>query len=315
MDLLEERSSVGGFSQLLGMPRAIEACRKLGQQDSGAQTVLLYGVDEAGKTKLARELAHAWLCRKPTEEGACGVCDACGRTARQSQPDLLCISPAQPSNLIRISAVEGDEELGQVGIKQFVQMKPIGSRRKVIWIEKCDRMNAATANALLKTLEEPPPFVKIVMTAPAPSAVLTTIASRCLCIACSLPVESEFPEELDALERLFSFGAPERALQIRESRTIFEGILQIAERLPEAGPADVLQLSTALRQIADQYAKGDRSARQSLAECLESLAIASRATYPEAIPAIVEAHRRIIGNGSPAIVTTALFGSILVGQK
>lgn len=311
MDFLDLEPPTLGYDRLVGMSRAVATCRRISSPDSAIQTVLLYGIDEAGKAALALELAHAWLCRTPTENGPCGTCDACGRTQRGSQPDLLSIRPVQPSNLIRVAVVDGDEQTGQIGIKQFIQMKPIGSRFKVICIEQCDRMNAATANALLKTLEEPPPYVRIVMTAPAPSSVLNTIASRCLCIACALPSGAEFPHELDEVERVFSQGAPERVKLIQANRAVFEEIWTIANHLPIAREIDVLALSARLRQVADQWAKGDRTARQSLSECLEALATACRLTAPHAIPRIVEAHRRIIGNGSPAIVITAMFGLIL----
>ncbi len=315
MSLLEVEESQAGFARLVGMERAIELCKRLLGPTSGVQTVLLYGVDDAAKFELAFELAKGWLCRDPQPNGGCGKCDACGRTARSSQPDLLTISPSAPSNLIRITAVDGDPDTGQVGIKQFIQMMPIGSRFKVIIIDKANRMNAATANALLKTLEEPPEYVKIVMTAPAPSSVLPTIASRCLCVACALPDQDQLSSSFDDLQITFSLGSPEKANLVQKHRALYEGIYNLAMKLPTAGPADVLEFTTQLRQLAESWTSPERQSRQALADCLEALAVAAKSTFPGAIPAIVEAHRRIIGNGSASLVVTAMFASILAPRE
>jgi DNA polymerase-3 subunit delta' len=156
---------------------------------------LLQGPSGLGQYKLALELAAAWLCDRPTPEGACGHCDSCHQVQVRSHTDLAVLMPEtellarewplgekaqaeiddkkrKPSREIRVEAMRDAVE--------FAQRTSGRGRGKVVMVYPADRMNAITANALLKTLEEPPGDVRFVLATEAAHLLLPTIRSRCL---------------------------------------------------------------------------------------------------------------------------------------
>ncbi|GAB3663252.1 DNA polymerase III subunit delta' [Ramlibacter alkalitolerans] len=156
---------------------------------------LLQGPSGLGQYKLALELAAAWLCDRPTPDGACGQCHSCHQVQVRSHTDLAVLMPEtemlarewplaekaqaeiddkkrKPSREIRVEAMRDAVE--------FAQRTSGRGRGKVVMVYPADRMNAVTANALLKTLEEPPGDVRFVLATEAAHLLLPTIRSRCL---------------------------------------------------------------------------------------------------------------------------------------
>jgi len=156
---------------------------------------LLQGPSGLGQYKLALGLAQAWLCDRPTPEGACGECGSCHQVEVRSHTDLAVLMPEtemlardwplaekaqsdidekkrKPSREIRVEAMRDAIE--------FAQRTSGRGRGKVVLVYPADRMNAVTANALLKTLEEPPGDVRFVLATEAAHLLLPTIRSRCL---------------------------------------------------------------------------------------------------------------------------------------
>jgi len=296
--------------------------RQLAIGEAGVHAVLLYGPTGSGKGELATALAQAWLCRQPTAEGADGECRACGAFERGNSSDFLRISPGGKSNLIRLASINPvhpdprPEEEQTVPLKEFFRTSPLMSRHKVALIENAHRMNADASNALLKTLEEPHPHAKIVMTTDSVGGVLPTILSRCLAVACELPTEEElrrqFPEATEDDLRL-SEGAPGRLRQILDRKDRYRRLADFARRLPHRKPGEALAVGDEFRAICEGLDAGG-GARNANAEGLDLLA-AFLAREPSADPRwthlTIEAHRRILQNGSPGIVFDSLFSSML----
>lgn len=156
---------------------------------------LLQGASGLGQYDLALSLATAWLCEQPTEQGACGHCGSCHAITVRTHADLCVLMPEtemlerawplpekvqaelddkkrKPSKEIRIDALRDAVD--------FSQRTSGGGRGKVVLIYPADRMNTVTANALLKTLEEPPGAVRFVLATENAHQLLPTIRSRCL---------------------------------------------------------------------------------------------------------------------------------------
>jgi len=167
---------------------------------------LLHGPSGLGQYTLALELARAWLCDQPTPAGACGRCDSCHQVQVRSHTDLAVLMPEtemmargwplaekaqadiddkkrKPSREIRVEAMRDAIE--------FAQRTSGRGRGKVVLVYPADRMNAVTANALLKTLEEPPGDVRFVLATEAAHLLLPTIRSRCLGHAMAWPAPPE----------------------------------------------------------------------------------------------------------------------------
>lgn len=156
---------------------------------------LLHGPSGLGQYSLAMELARAWLCEQPSEQGACGSCGSCHAIDVRTHADLCVLMPEvtmlergwplgekaqaevddkkrKPSKEIRVDAMRDAVE--------FSQRTSARGRGKVVLVFPAEQMNNITANALLKTLEEPPGDVKFVLASESAHQLLPTIRSRCL---------------------------------------------------------------------------------------------------------------------------------------
>ncbi len=155
-----------------GQGRAVEALRRAIAGGRLHHAYLFVGPDGVGKGLTARALARALLCQAPREDGdACGRCNACERAAALNHPDLHLVERAAKARQITISQIRDLQR--SLGFKSFE-----GGRRVVLIVE-AERMNPATSNALLKTLEEPGEDTHFVLVTYAPHLLLPTIVSRC----------------------------------------------------------------------------------------------------------------------------------------
>lgn len=138
---------------------------------------LISGASGMGKRTLARLMAQYLLCtgeRKP-----CGECPACVQVRQENHPDVITVTPGKPispdvkAGLAGIPVDEIRHVIGLVGQHTFV-----GGRRVVI-IERAEKMNPPAQNALLKTLEEPLAGTVFLLLSESPELLLPTIVSRC----------------------------------------------------------------------------------------------------------------------------------------
>jgi DNA polymerase-3 subunit delta' len=167
---------------------------------------LLQGPSGLGQYSLALELARAWLCDQPGPAGACGQCASCHAIEVRAHTDLCVLMPEtimlelgwplgekaqkeiddkarKPSKEIRIEAMRDAVE--------FAQRTSGRGRGKVVLVYPAERMNHVTANALLKTLEEPAGDSHFVLASEAAHQLLPTIRSRCLGHTMAWPAEDE----------------------------------------------------------------------------------------------------------------------------
>jgi DNA polymerase-3 subunit delta' len=167
---------------------------------------LLQGPSGLGQYDLALALASAWLCEKPSAHGACGDCASCHAIAVRTHADLAVLMPEtvmielgwplsekaqdeidkktrKPSKEIRVDAMRDTVE--------FSQRTDARGRGKAVLVFPAERMNTITANALLKTLEEPPGDVRFVLATEAGHLLLPTIRSRCLAHTMKWPEADE----------------------------------------------------------------------------------------------------------------------------
>ena len=136
------------------------------------QAYLLVGPEGVGKSRFAHELARALLCeRPPAPLAACGSCAGCRQVEAGTHPDLLALRTP-----------EGKHELPVEEMRTFcaqLARKPVRGSRKIGIIEDADDFNAESANSFLKSLEEPPPGVLLLLIATSTDRQLPTVLSRC----------------------------------------------------------------------------------------------------------------------------------------
>ncbi len=199
--------------------------------------LLLQGPSGLGQYPLALALASAWLCDASTPEGlACGQCASCHAIEVRTHADLRVLMPEvqmqaldwplpekaqaeiddkkrKPSREIRVEAMRDAVE--------FSQRTDARGRGKVVLVYPAEQMNAITANALLKTLEEPTGQVRFVLASEAAHQLMPTIRSRCQAHTMLWPSQQEMqawlagegvaPEDAAALLRAAG-GRPADAL-------------------------------------------------------------------------------------------------------
>ncbi len=134
-----------------------------------AHAYLFSGEEGVGKKLTALALAEAVNCPEPDSAGGCGTCPSCRKVAALSHPD------------VHVVAAEGDEiKIDQIRhVQNELSLKPFEGAKKILIIDGAEHMNTASANAFLKTLEEPPGEALIVLITAMPQSLLPTIRSRC----------------------------------------------------------------------------------------------------------------------------------------
>lgn len=169
-----------------------------------SHALLLAAPEGVGQFELAQYLARAWLCESPQPGGApCLRCAGCQLVEARTHPDLLVLLPealqeelgwtadeapgktskAKPSKDIKVEALRGAVE--------FAQQTSSRGVAKVVLIHPAERMNAISANTLLKTLEEPPGVARFILSTGAMDQLLPTIRSRCQHVGLALPPPAE----------------------------------------------------------------------------------------------------------------------------
>ncbi len=156
------------FDDLVGQNHVAQTLKNAVAQNRLAHAYLFVGPRGIGKTSTARILAKALNCIHGPTVTPCGVCDNCKEIAAGNSLDVIEIDGA--SN----NSVEDVREL-----RDNSRYAPAKGRYKIYLIDEVHMLSQAAFNALLKTLEEPPPHVKFIFATTEPQKVLPTIVSRC----------------------------------------------------------------------------------------------------------------------------------------
>lgn len=216
---------------------------------------LLQGMPGIGKGVLARAMAGALLCESPDAQGAaCAQCTGCHLYSLGHHPDVRILQPPPEED------EKGKRKQQIIGIDQVRELADfigLSSHRgcyRVVIVEPADAMNAAAANALLKTLEEPPANTVFLLVTHQAGRLLPTIRSRCRSLMVAAPdpqlasawlQEQGLPEPLAWLA--YTGGAPLAALGARDDGAAeWRGALIEALRVPQG--ADALGLARRLEK-------------------------------------------------------------------
>lgn len=154
------------FDQIFGQPRVRDFLRASVAADRVTHAYLFTGPAGSNKTQSAYALAAALLC----ERKGCSSCETCERVRARKHPDVRYFAPEGAGGYLveQIREVVADTALA-----------PIQSDRKIYILDRVDLMGSSAANAFLKTLEEPPDDVVLVLLGRTRESVLPTIVSRC----------------------------------------------------------------------------------------------------------------------------------------
>ncbi len=156
------------FEDVIGQQHVTRTLQNAVRTDRVAHAYLFCGSRGIGKTTVARILAKALNCEQGPTPKPCCECDACRRIAAGNDIDVLEIDGASNRGIDNVRE-----------LRQNAGLSPARSRFKVYYIDEVHMLTTEAFNALLKTLEEPPPHVKFIFSTTDPQRVPETVRSRC----------------------------------------------------------------------------------------------------------------------------------------
>jgi DNA polymerase III subunit delta' len=327
------------LQDIVGQDAAVDRLASLMTSGRLPHAMLFAGPDGVGRETTARALAQVLLCESPQDSDgrplACGQCSSCMQMQADAHPDFHLIykelarfhEDAQIRNRVM-------QNLGIEVIRQFL-IAPVGrastgGRGKVFVVRESELMSNAAQNALLKTLEEPPPGVRLILLTDTPGRLLATTRSRCSLIRFG-PLPEEFvveklQAELDAetgepicpdpdraaFWARFTDGSLGRAIELAGAGW-HEIKCELVESLASLGPGGDAALGERLAKLSDERAeqivkkaRADSgmemskrlATRQAVATMLQILA----STCRDALGLVTEADRPLIHQDQAAAV-------------
>jgi len=156
------------FDDVVGQEHVTRTLRNAIASGRIANAYLFVGSRGIGKTTLSRIFAKAINCPTPNGVEPCGTCESCRQIAEGRSIDVTELDGASHNKVEDVRPIiEG------------VQFKPAASKYKIFIVDECHMLTPAAWNALLKTLEEPPPYVRFIFATTEGDKLLATIISRC----------------------------------------------------------------------------------------------------------------------------------------
>jgi len=215
------------FNELTGQEFVVTTLKKSLESGRIAQAFLFSGPRGVGKTSMARILAKSLNCEKGPTADPCGTCSHCVEIARGASLDVIEIDGASNTSVNDVR-----------NIKDEVLFAPANSKYKIYIIDEVHMLSNSAFNALLKTIEEPPPYVVFIFATTELHKVPATIKSRCQQYNFRLIGTDELKERLASAaadlevkvddEALF-WMAKEATGSMRDAYTLFDQIAAFSE--------------------------------------------------------------------------------------
>jgi DNA polymerase-3 subunit delta' len=268
----------------VGQPAAVAAVRAM-LASHVPHALLLAGPPSVGKLSLALDIAAAQLCTGATgSDRPCRTCRGCRMVEHGNHPDLHRLDPDGPGGQIRIGSMTGPEPGTVRWLASQLAMMPVEAGARVAIIRDAQRMNEDAQSALLKTLEEPPPGVTLILCADDEEALMPTVRSRCARVRLGVvPVRDV--ERLLARRELADPPTAARLARLAAGRA---GLAVAYATAPEAESIRA-ELARTLLDLLDQGPARRLSAAKDLMSRASSLA---GLLAPVAVPAAADATRR-----------------------
>jgi DNA polymerase-3 subunit gamma/tau len=252
--VLARRFRPQAFDEVVGQEHVARALRNAIRAGRVAHAYMFTGARGVGKTSTARILAKALNCPHVVDGVPCNECEICQGISAGNDVDVLEIDGASNRGIDDIRSLRAN-----VGVRSM------RTQFKVYIIDEVHMLTREAFNALLKTLEEPPPNVKFVFCTTEPNKVPDTILSRCQRFDFSSIAETSIAERLRQIAKIEGFEVAEDALELvsrrargsmRDSQSLFDQLLAFSDgtvsaddvhrMLGTAGDDRLLELFTAI---------------------------------------------------------------------
>ncbi len=206
------------FADVVGQQHIVRSLQNAIQMGRIAGAYLFSGMRGVGKTSMARIFARSINCEKGSTLTPCGVCINCREITDGSSIDVVEIDGASNNK------VEDVHE-----IRDHIQYAPVKCRMKIYIIDEVHMLSREAFNALLKTLEEPPPYTVFIMATTEQAKVPETVLSRCQCFEFRAISDTQITERL-------------REIALSEKVDITDGALRMISRRAEGSMRDAQSL-------------------------------------------------------------------------
>lgn len=241
------------FENIVGQKTIIELLEETIAQDRVGHAYLFYGADGIGKATVAEAFAKRLMCTAPEDSGCCMKCEACVLNKNDTNPDLNIIDVPEGKASIGVKAIRDMQE--------HVITAPLYSAKKVYIIKHSDKMTVEAQNTLLKTLEEPPSYVVILLLCSNISLMLDTVKSRVNRLDFARYTDAEIQMVLernmvdvpdDSGVFVYADGLPGRAIsyfQDAEINRIRTELIDAIEKLTSGGAAERIRCTKYLSDL------------------------------------------------------------------
>jgi DNA polymerase-3 subunit delta' len=233
---------------VVGHERPIKIIRRAIETGRIHHAYLFTGMEGIGKKVVAMNMAKVLNCERQNGD-ACDECAACQRIGKGIYPDYLAVNP--DNAVIKIEQVRD--------LQREIAFKPFEARWRVVVIDGAERLTRASANALLKTLEEPPPQTTLILIAAAIERLPATVLSRCQRIRFTPLTDEEVKkvlarhlaqDQIDILVPLAA-GSPGRAVQ-----SDWQAVQEVKMALGTAFALSLLERLQLAQDLAREEGKG-----------------------------------------------------------
>lgn len=237
------------FDQVVGQEHVIQTLRNALRDNRVAHAYLFAGPRGTGKTSIARILAKALNCTAPEDERPCDQCPTC-----------VAITEGRMLDLIEIDAASNNSVDDIRDLREKVNFRPSEGRFKVYIIDEVHMLSISAFNALLKTLEEPPPHARFMLATTEPHKIPATIVSRCQRFDLRRIAVPEIVAHLRFIAGEEGFGAEDEALTAiaRGAQGCMRDAISLLDQMLSYGNETVtfLQVQQALGAVSAQAVSG-----------------------------------------------------------
>lgn len=277
------------FENIIGNEKNKDILKKSIKVNKISHSYIFWGIEGIGKNKIAKELAKSILCLESKEEKC--KCKSCIEFNSNNNPDFVLIEPEQGK--IKIETIRE--------MQRKISEKPIISSRKVYIIDNAETMTIEAQNCLLKTLEEPPEYVTIILITSNENNLLSTIKSRCTRIyfeplskkEIKKYIEENYGEEINEEIIELSQGSIGQTLKLKEHQDLYNNIKQILINLKGKDLIEIIQMSEEIYKAKEEI--------KNILEYMNSLALElgkKDIRYIKCIKTIEETKNRIKANSN-----------------
>jgi DNA polymerase III subunit delta' len=250
------------FQNIIGHQSTIASLQTAVARQRLAHAFLFHGENAIGKRTTAVCFAQALDCERPPSNeklDACGSCRSCQQIEARTHPDYFVIEPDRELATPQIKIEQVRE------IEQHIMYRPLVGERKICLIDEADHMTIGAANALLKTLEEPPGHSFFILISSRPAALPVTIRSRCQSVRFATPARTDveaaliLKREMPPADARFLAMISEGRIGEALSTDLKSVRAQQQELLALVSPTSLRSATTVLT-AAESLAKADRAA-------------------------------------------------------